>query len=552
MSGRGCTITVQVIGGCRAPDSAATLGVSDSNRTENLSLPVALHSPLSVLKEQLQSLTGIPFADQILILCNLSDPERNSDRLLQGLDFCSLRECGLTSGSFITLHALGLSAERQQEITMLAHANEIHKKCKEKDESSPIRTLYTAITAAQANHSYNGVIFDAECKGPYVLELSSIWIAGMLSRVRVYARNSSWEDEKPVARPTPHWWAHRDSMSSDGWELVADVTCMPSWDKHVEVKFSTPVVIQPYSRRALYCHSGLPDDLGIQYQSYRKDDVIAEDDYIALLPGLGHTGSEPFDETHGWYRAYRGLAGGLSYRASWKGWTPQTHNSFPLPLQKAVKTVLLCEMASRSQALVPVQNSSSKQSSSKRTVSIGSLPIFTLYHIFEFMNYNWFVNCPATIGYLDTAQDTLGNRITQAASKVLNSSKMIMSRLLGLEDDYEEEVDDDSDDDDDYCEEEVDEEDSETVVEYECDGHYASILQEMSSDDEEEDGNDSGGVQVTYNVVENDQMACYDDEEDDDAVADNMDNDDGDDFDDDGDDDDGNGDDDNDFDDDDE
>ena len=70
--------------------------------------------------------------------------------------------------------------------------------------------------------------------------------------------------------------------------------------KLLQVKFSTPVLLQPYSRRALYCHSGLPDDLGIQYQSFHKEDVIAEDNYMVLWPGLGHTGSEPFDETHGW------------------------------------------------------------------------------------------------------------------------------------------------------------------------------------------------------------------------------------------------------------
>lgn len=70
----------------------------------------------------------------------------------------------------------------------------------------------------------------------------------------------------------------------------------------------------PYQRRGLYCHSGmylinknefknisegLPDDLGIQYQSYQKSAIVAEDSYITLHPGLGHTGSEPFDEQRG-------------------------------------------------------------------------------------------------------------------------------------------------------------------------------------------------------------------------------------------------------------
>lgn len=47
----------------------------------------------------------------------------------------------------------------------------------------------------------------------------------------------------------------------------------------------------PHSRHGFYCHSSLPDDLGIQYQSYAQDDVVAEDEYVRVLPGLGHTGS---------------------------------------------------------------------------------------------------------------------------------------------------------------------------------------------------------------------------------------------------------------------
>ena len=30
----------------------------------------------------------------------------------------------------------------------------------------------------------------------------------------------------------------------------------------LQIPFSTPVKVGPHRRRALYCHSGLPDDLG--------------------------------------------------------------------------------------------------------------------------------------------------------------------------------------------------------------------------------------------------------------------------------------------------
>ena len=54
--------------------------------------------------------------------------------------------------------------------------------------------------------------------------------------------------------------------------------------------FNTPFTMQPHSKHGFYCHSSLPDDLGIQYQSYGKDDVVAQDEFITVLPGLGHTG----------------------------------------------------------------------------------------------------------------------------------------------------------------------------------------------------------------------------------------------------------------------
>ena len=47
MSGRGCVITIQVLGG------------ANRDNDHEISLPVAVHSPLDVLKKQLAELTGI-------------------------------------------------------------------------------------------------------------------------------------------------------------------------------------------------------------------------------------------------------------------------------------------------------------------------------------------------------------------------------------------------------------------------------------------------------------------------------------------------------------
>eukprot|EP01032_Pedospumella_encystans_P030158 gene30158-34040_t len=53
MANRGCTIVIKILGG--------STGNGD---VEDMSLPVALHSPLQVLKEQLMDIIGIPVQDQ--------------------------------------------------------------------------------------------------------------------------------------------------------------------------------------------------------------------------------------------------------------------------------------------------------------------------------------------------------------------------------------------------------------------------------------------------------------------------------------------------------
>lgn len=140
MAGRGCTITIKVLGGS-----------TGNGEVEDLSLPVALHSPLQVLKEQLMDIIGIPTEDQVLILCDLSDPDRNSDRLLNGRDFDTLRACGIRNGSTLTLHALGISAEQKQKLTKDAMAGKVPVKS---PNDKPRHVLSTPITAAEANHRY--------------------------------------------------------------------------------------------------------------------------------------------------------------------------------------------------------------------------------------------------------------------------------------------------------------------------------------------------------------------------------------------------------------
>lgn len=115
----------------------------------------------------------------MLILCDFSDPERNSDVLLTGRDHMSLRECGIRNNSILTLHALGISAERR--IHLMKEAFKAKDSGVVKDPKTI--TLKTNITPSQANHSYNGIIFDMEVKGPHEVTVTSISLGGMLGPV---------------------------------------------------------------------------------------------------------------------------------------------------------------------------------------------------------------------------------------------------------------------------------------------------------------------------------------------------------------------------------
>ena len=141
MAGRGCTISIKLL---------TVAGDERDEESNHISLPVALHTPLIVLKEQLHSIVGIPPSNQVLILCDLSDSNRNSDILLMGRDEESLRSCGIQGGSILTLHALGMAAELQQSMMKRALASKVSII----QNQHQLNELRTPITASQANHRF--------------------------------------------------------------------------------------------------------------------------------------------------------------------------------------------------------------------------------------------------------------------------------------------------------------------------------------------------------------------------------------------------------------
>lgn len=175
-----------------------------------------------------------------------------------------------------------------------------------------------------------------------------------------------------------------------------------------QITFDEAVKLLPGSKVGVYIHSSLPDDLGIQYQSYTQGtDIVGLSEHLVIWPGLGHTSNIPFDDQEGWYRSWRGFCGAVGYKANLKGWTTAEHHKFPRKLKEQVKTLLLCyETAGSSKYthVSPVAKSrkrlysASNEDDTVRNSLSSEKPIFTvmktlpryvLYHIMEFM-VGWF------------------------------------------------------------------------------------------------------------------------------------------------------------------
>ncbi len=396
MAGRGCTITVQVL---------------SSSSADEMSLPVALHSPIEVLRGQLEHLTNIPVSKQVLILCDMSDPDRNNDELLDQRNM-TLRSLGLKNGSVLTLHSISL-----EDDSLMSNRKNVLKKMMTPEMDPNLNKLSTRITASQANHSYNGIIFDVKSLDANEIHVTSLHIGGMLGRVRVFVRDRPWQKDNEGQGEARHYWGY-SPISRTGWSQVYDKNLHPSWDRPYEIVFDKPLKILPHGRKAIYAHSSLPDDLGIQYQSYERSQIFAKDEHIALVAGLGHTGSDPFDADQGWYKSYRGLAGAISYRKTLKAWNPLEHRLFPNEMKAAIFTMMVAQTCNRLHAAVVSNNHNNNNDDKKETKEdtnmniqkeseealeethetvteakvnqLSKLPRHAVLNIISFMHFDWF------------------------------------------------------------------------------------------------------------------------------------------------------------------
>ena len=274
-------------------------------------------------------------------------------------EYKTLADCGFAHGCALSLHSLGPATPRKEEEAAPLLVNDGAGPSSAGGSASAAaspslllcdgcssHTLSTPVPPSRADHSFCGVLFDVHAKSEAAVVVTSIWVGGMLGRVRVFARPCSWKG--PVEGDVENWtvhtgWGARYDIDTSLWAQVADETCQPSWDVAREIKLAVPVTVRPHHTIGLFVHSALPDDLGIQYQTYNRQAPFAEDAHCALLPGLGFTGAVPFDSRHGWYRLNRGLSGRLTYFAVPYHWSIAQHTTFPQSLRSAVKTLLLCQ-----------------------------------------------------------------------------------------------------------------------------------------------------------------------------------------------------------------
>lgn len=324
-----------------------------------------LHAPLWVLKQQLADRTGVAPGDQAIVLKTKDEHGADDSELLTD-DHESLRGHGIRNGSTLIMTllespagalteadaaaaatgpttaaetlaaALGAipelksdadpeliaSSAREQTRAWLAAERQHRADIAREDaalaavEGDP-ELAETEVTPAEADHSYSGVVFDVEAKGSTEVIIDALHVGGMLGEISIFASDRSWAGT-PANRPGKGgrcgYYGVNDALVKKDFELVYPESRatfaerhagyqQPSWDVPLRIPLAKPVRILPGECRALYVHSSLPDDLGVQYRSTEgPDEVTMENDHLRVMPGIGHTGSRPFDTRHGWYR----------------------------------------------------------------------------------------------------------------------------------------------------------------------------------------------------------------------------------------------------------
>jgi len=227
------------------------------------------------------------------------------------------------------------------------------------ERSTPHR-LDFATQVSNANHTFNGVVFEVRAKSQVaVTRVESFWVGGDLGEITIWANPNYRAKQKQDQGPT-----------AKDWTNVAAGIYEPNWTDAAEVKLTQTVDISPGGTMGFYIHSALNNDQGIAYHSHQG--LVCEDKNASVWSGWGHTSSEPFASEHGWsWRRNRGPSGAMRYSQVYILWSPRTHRKFP----SSFKNVVFCLLAIHS----------------KRPQSLLSLlPLEMLYAVLEYCHLQWF------------------------------------------------------------------------------------------------------------------------------------------------------------------
>jgi len=185
--------------------------------------------------------------------------------------------------------------------------------------------LETSVSPLDADHSYNGIMFDIKVQGIESIIILAFVVAGQLGPVKVYTQKDTWTDEE-----------------NSQWNVVFSDTLRGSLSSTTTLPLPVPVVIHSLDRQAFYIHSETHHDHGIVYQSYwHKQSVVAEDKNIVMYPGRARLGAEPF--SYGIWRYNRGFSGAVVYKTIPKVWSKKNHKEFPLTFKRVVLLLLLAQ-----------------------------------------------------------------------------------------------------------------------------------------------------------------------------------------------------------------
>ena len=230
--------------------------------------------------------------------------------------------------------------------------------------------LATRVRPSNANHSFNGIMFDLQNIGIDDVLVAGLCFGGEIGNYQIFAHMEGSCLE-----------CVRDA---DAWKLIDEGFSNPSPNHFVEI--AAPIRLSAGKIMALYVHSSLQNDRGIMYNAYRGPECGANDD-LRILSGVARLGVTPFG-AGGWYRQNRGFAGTVEYRRCRLTWNFRDHKRFSLEMRRAIFTMLLCH--NRSDCIVSL------------------LPYECLYHILEHLYWR------------DWPQDPSGNDSGDEDSIVAN------------------------------------------------------------------------------------------------------------------------------------